>query len=588
MIFPIAALWAAALAALTSVVGVRVIPAADMTEIVIEVDGPVTYRDFRLDAPARIVLDLTGARHALGAERFAGIDRGGVRGIRVSQHQPEVVRVVIDVERLVDYRVDADGRRVRIVFGNPDETFAPWSSVPGAARPAAAALAAPAAAVPAVVAAPAAPRAEARRITVSFRDSPLLDVLSTFAEFSGRSIVSGRQVSGSVTADIRGQPWDIALEAILQSHGLAAREMESGIIRVAAIDQMREAEKVEDLVTRQFRIRYANADSLVETVRGLLSERGRVTRNSATNSLIVTDGRSVLERLDPFVEQLDVRTPQVTIAAKIIFVDRTALEEFGIVYDLKDTHGHQFNQMATGARNTAGLYSPDTRDFVRLNGSSLAALANANHRVQGPALQVIGSLVLGQHSLFAFIEALGSLSLTDIQAAPVVTTMDNRQARIQVGEETPIRVIDVAGGAGVGAGTDGGAAAPRATVQMKQTGIILDVTPHITGDQVLLELHAERSHVALAPGDIGVTFVTQKSNTHVLLRDGETAVIGGLTVVETSQLRAGIPILMDLPGIGFLFRKTSTRENKKDLLFMVTPHIVRDGDLAPSPGLRGS
>jgi type IV pilus assembly protein PilQ len=583
MIIPIAALWAAALTALTSVVGVRVIPAADATEIVIEVDGPVTYRDFSLDAPARIVIDLTGARHALGAERFAGIDRGGVRGIRVSQHQPEVVRVVIDLERMVDYRVDADGRRVRIAFGNPGVAFAPWSSVPPAARPAVAAAA------PAAVPAPAAP-AEARRITVSFRDSPLLDVLSTFAEFSGRSIVSGRQVSGTVTADIRSQPWDIALEAILQSHGLAAREMESGIIRVAAIDQMREAEKVEDLVTRQFRIRYANADSLVETVRGLLSERGRVTRNSATNSLIVTDGRTVLERLDPFIEQLDVRTAQVTIAAKIIFVDRTALEEFGIVYDLKDTHGHQFNQLATGVRNSreSALYSPDTRDFVRLNGSSLAALANANQRVQGPALQVIGSLVLGQHSLFAFIEALGSLSLTDIQAAPVVTTMDNRQARIQVGEETPIRVIDVAGGTGVGGGSDGGGVAPRATVQMKQTGIILDVTPHITGDQVLLELHAERSNVALAPGDIGVTFVTQKSNTHVLLRDGETAVIGGLTVVESSQLRTGIPILMDLPVIGFLFRKTSTRENKKDLLFMVTPHIVRDGDLAPSPGLRGS
>jgi type IV pilus assembly protein PilQ len=111
---------------------------------------------------------------------------------------------------------------------------------------------------------------------------------------------------------------------------------------------------------------------------------------------------------------------------------------------------------------------------------------------------------------------------------------------------------------------------------MKQTGVILEVTPHITGNQVLLNLRAERSNVAAAPSDVGVIFQTQNATTQVLVNDGETVVIGGLTIIEKTRSRAGIPLLMDLPVIGALFRNEQVRENKRDLLIMVTPHIVRE------------
>jgi type II secretory pathway component GspD/PulD (secretin) len=111
---------------------------------------------------------------------------------------------------------------------------------------------------------------------------------------------------------------------------------------------------------------------------------------------------------------------------------------------------------------------------------------------------------------------------------------------------------------------------------MQNTGVILEVTPHITGNQVLLDLRAERSNVAAATSDIGLVFQTQNAQTQVLVNDGETAVIGGLTIIEKTRSRAGIPLLMDLPVIGRLFRNETERENKRDLLIMVTPHIVRD------------
>jgi type IV pilus assembly protein PilQ len=271
------------------------------------------------------------------------------------------------------------------------------------------------------------------------------------------------------------------------------------------------------------------------------------------------------------IPQLDVRTPQVDIAATIAFIDRSTLEAMGVVYDLKDSRGSQFSRIVDPmVPGPDGTLQPVTSDVVLLGGNSVAALGNANFRVAAPALEVVTTLVLGRHSLISFIEALQTVSLSDIQAKPVLRTMDHRLATIQVGEETPIRVVDA--GAGVGTGT----AAPRATVEMKQTGVILEVTPHITGNQVLLDLRAERSNVAVAPGDIGVIFQTQNARTQVLVNDGETVVIGGLTIIEKTRSRAGIPLLMDLPVIGALFRNERATENKRDLLIMVTPHIVRE------------
>ena len=99
----------------------------------------------------------------------------------------------------------------------------------------------------------------------------------------------------------------------------------------------------------------------------------------------------------------------------------------------------------------------------------------------------------------------------------------------------------------------------------------------ITGNQVTLDIHAERSNIGLAPADIGATFNTQEADTQVMVENGETAVIGGLTLIEKLKVRAGIPFLMDLPVLGALFRNESERETKRDLLIMVTPHIIRDG-----------
>jgi type IV pilus assembly protein PilQ len=586
MIPLIAALWLAATGSGAEVKHLSVVPASNRTEVVIRVEGDVRVTHSFLREGNRLVLDLKGAQQQLRLD--FPVNRGGVVGIRLAQFQPEIARVVISLAQPLAYDVKTEGGVVRVSFPNPTSAFEEWSMGLGKEK-------APQA--PARVEAPARteapPAAEAKKattltpaaaavqreasITVQFVDQPINDVLAVFAEHAKKSIVAAPDVATRViNADIKDQPWDLSLQAILTAYGLIMREEESGILVVESVETVAARDRLEPVQTRQYNIEYVSADSLLMTVRSLLTPTGKVEVNPAANSLLVTDTRSTIERITPIIKQLDVKLPQVSISAKIVFIDRTALQELGFVYDLKDSRGNQLNTVVPGFidQNNNGIFEPDEQtdnNVVLLGGNSIAALANANFRVAKPALQLLGSLVLGRHSLITFVDALQSVSVSDVQAAPVVRTMANREARIQVGERTPIRTIDV------GAQGQGSGGVARATVRTENTGIILRVTPMITGNQILLDIHAERSNIGLAPSDLGATFNTQEADTQVLVEDGETAVIGGLTLIEKLKVRAGIPFLMDLPVLGALFRQQSERENKRDLLIMVTPHIIRDG-----------
>jgi type IV pilus assembly protein PilQ len=552
------------------VTALRLEPSGSSTELTIEVDGgPVEWNDFSMSDPARVVIDVSGARNALSSERFDAIHRGGVLGVRASQYSADVVRVVVDLDMPSRYSVRRVGEGIRLTLAAGAPAFEPWRTGSAARSAARATQQEPVGARRQIQ------EPRARRITVTFQNADIRDVLASFAEFTGRSIVPGSGVQGTVTAEIRDQPWDIALETILRAYGLAAVELPSGIIRVDAIERLREREVQEPLVTQTFRINYVPAAEIAQTLTSLKTERGNIVANASTNTLIVTDVESVVNTVGSMVSQLDIQTPQVSIQAKIIFVNRTDVEELGVVYDLKDSRGNRLNRVVQTEDPRTGELT--NANIISLGGNSIAALGNATTRVTGPSLETVLSLVLGRHTLVTFLEALQSAELSDVQAAPLITTLDNQEAEIFVGERTPIRVVDLGAQAGSGAGGPGGVAAPRATAQLVETGIRLRVTPHITADRrILMQLRAERSSAQLAATDIGVVFQTQEGTTRLLVNDGETAVIGGLTVSELSQTRAGIPFLMDIPYLGALFRTTRSREQKRDLLIMVTPHIVDD------------
>jgi type II secretory pathway component GspD/PulD (secretin) len=283
---------------------------------------------------------------------------------------------------------------------------------------------------------------------------------------------------------------------------------------------------------------------------------------------------SRLPDLLTFVQGLDIRTPQVALKAKIISVNRTQTEQLGVSYDLGSKEAF-FNTLAP--RIVPGQ-STTFESQVVLGGEALAGIANSNRKYrQGAALNLLFSAALGKFSLTTFLDALRESNLADLQAEPSIVTLDNKEAEILVGQETPIRVID--------AGSAGTVGVPaRATVQLKESGIILKVTPHVTNNrQIRMTVHAEQSRLNVVGGDLGFFFDKSRADNQLLVNDGETAVIGGLTQTQVTKNRSGIPFLSDLPLIGKLFSQTDTKEEKRDLLVLITPHILDEGEVARPP-----
>ncbi len=329
--------------------------------------------------------------------------------------------------------------------------------------------------------------------------------------------------------------------------------------------------------------------------------RGAVTADTATNKLLITDVPSHMPEIVARLQQLDVRTPQVAIKAKIIFVNRTGLEDIGVSYDLGTGAQQFFNQLVKridpttrkpvdtngdGVNDALGGGAPFDGDRISVGGNALSALANADRALAPSALNLIYSATIGRFQLTSFLNLLQQSSLADIQSEPTIVTLNNRTAEIFVGQQIPIRVIDASAGGAGGAGGSGGAF-PRATVRLEEAGIKLSVTPQVTNNRnVVLSVNAENSNAQIGPSDVGVVFNRQRADNQLLVGDGETAVIGGLTVTEKSKTRTGIPFLVDLPLVGRLFGQTTTSETKRDLLILITPHILDEGEPAPAPTIR--
>jgi type IV pilus assembly protein PilQ len=568
---------------------VSLVPTSGRAQLVIQVQGDVQVSDLTLTDPNRIVLDITGATLGAGMDQSGGYDgvkRAGVLNVRVRQYTPDVVRVVLDVERLMPYRVERSSNAITVSFG-AEQGFAAWNgtAVAAASELAVVTAPAPARAEPAPAGEEATlSRAMGRtqnrpipRITVSWNNASIEEVVAGFQAVSGLSIIIGKGVKASVTAEIHDKPWTEAFYAILASQGLSMQEMPGGILRVDAPQNLAEIDSLEPVQTIVVRVNYARVGELSNSLKGVLTpKRGSVFPDTATNSVIITDTKTNIQNVVDFVGQLDLRPKQVSIQAKIIFVDRTDLEQLGFKYDI-GSRNQFYNRIISRPDPLKGNQPYETGvNVVNLGGNEVAAIGNANAVLQNPAIDLMFSTAIGGFSITGFLNALEQVDLSDVQAEPTIVTQDNKQATIRVGEDIPVRVIDANSPTTVGQ-------APRANVQFREVGIKLLVTPHVTNDgQISLDLATERSSLqTLAASDLGFIIAKQETKNQILVSDGETAVIGGLTVTTVEKSRTGIPLLSSLPLIGSLFSFSTTRENRKDLIILVTPRVLNDGGAVP-------
>ncbi|MEP6763137.1 MAG: AMIN domain-containing protein [Gemmatimonadaceae bacterium] len=651
---------------------------ADTVRLVVDLDNAHTYKVAREGGAVRLVVDAPAAQFArwemsatattaAPAMKVAEAPAPKAPALKDQTHAPAITPAVLHkeeaagrLEEPVAAPKKVEAPKVETApapkVEQPKADVAKVEKAPDAVKPTAVAqrdatqtVSVPVTEAPAPAAAPT-PAPVARRqqpqqkprITVTYDGTDIRDVIATFASFSGRTIIVGKDVSGLVTADINDKPWDVAFQALLAGQGLSATEDASGILTVDSYRNLASNQALEPLVTRILDVNYAKASTLAQTVQKLLARdctglstmatgrdlgmnmqqqgsgssgnqsgmqgqgcvvRGSVAADSATNKLIITEVPSRLPEIVARLQELDIRTPQVAIKAKIVFVNRTNMQDIGLAYDL-GTGTKQFFQQLVPRVDPSTLRGIDTNGDgvpdalgggtayegparIALGGNAISGIANAGNAIKPNALNLIYSAALGKYQLTSFLNALTTSSLADVQSEPSVTILNNRTATIFVGQEIPIRVIDASaggsggsGGGGGGGGSQPNAAAffPRATVSKEEAGIKLTVTPQITNNKmILLDLIAENSSAEIANTDIGVVFNRQKAQSQVLVADGEAAVIGGLTVTEKTNFRSGIPFLMNLKWIGKLFSQNTTNVTKRDLLILVTPHILDDG-----------
>ena len=612
-----------------AVTALSVVPGSGHADVVIAVEGPsIEIIDFTLESPRRIVVDLKGATLGMSARLYDKVSRGGITNVRMAQWKPEIVRVVLDLDGPREYTVVREDHDVRVSVTGPAD-FAAWkigskntATVSDLAVTApAAAPAAPPASVPPVQMDPPvkvdAPKNDApsaksvkaepqgsqeARINVDFQDTDIRDVITSFAVFSGRTIVVGKGVAGTVTANIKDQPWDVAMRSILQSQGLSALEDSAGIITVDSYANIADRAKVEPLYTKVISVNYAKAETMANTVKSLLgagcgggggaggaagagaaaaasgaatcSARGSASFDEKTNTVIVTETPTRLADIESYIRDLDIRTPQVSIKAKIISVDRTGTEQLGLSYDLGSANTFS-NQLVTRFVDAAGTQAVPGNYRVNLNGDGLAGVANATRQYSSTsALSLIYNMTLGGFNLTSFLDAMSQQQLTDVQAEPSVTTVDNKEATLFAGQNIKFLLTPPI--------IPGQIQATAPQIQQQDIGITLKVTPHVTANrQVLMDVYAEQQvlqQVTVA----GPQVAKRNSTNQVLVADGETAVISGLTQTQIQKQRTGIPFLMNLPGIGKLFSQSDSQERKQDLLILVTPHIIDEGEVIGS------
>src|SRR4030067_247427 len=388
---------------------------------------------------------------------------------------------------------------------------------------------------------------------LNLQNADVHSVLSFLADYGDANIVTAPSVQANVTLNLQNVTWRQALDIVLKTYSLAGVQ-EEGYIRVVPLDEyLKEQSMVEKYKAEQkslvglemqiVAIKYSAAKDMVKPIKSMLSERGSIDVDERTNSLIILDIPDNIAKVQEIVKSLDKETQQIRISAQLLEMDTDLLKEFGI------------NWMFTGTRRV----NFGREDWDASVDSGTGQFAD---KVSDPVGRFLFSLLRtdGAANISGQISALASTTKLKIVAHPEITTLDNKLASIQLGEKIPIKQFDASG---------------NVVITFVDVGTILKVTPHITAEnRILMHLRPERSQSKSDPA--GIIIQTTNAETNVMVENGQTVVIGGLTTQDEEKLNVGIPILKDIPVLGYLFRYTKKKISTKDLVIFVTPTIVTE------------
>ena len=620
----------------TKILDFKVTPKTGSTEIQVVGNGEIKdYSAFKLDNPPRFVVDIMDIGSLYPATEIP-VSSPELKMIRVGQH-PDKVRLVFEPANggVPPYQVNRQENRLVISMGTavtpapagvvvaevspaPAGQAAPAAPQPSEVPPyeaplapaapavpvevpplieaplvpAAPALAAPAAKAPAAAAPakpapgvimeePLQPHFTGKKMDIEFREGEIIDALRAIADVAKLNIVAGEDVKGRLTLKLVSVPWDQALDLILKTNNLGMERV-GNIIRVAPADKLRmemqdtlkaqkTKEEIEPLITKIIPVNYGLAGLYTVQIKGLLSTRGSVDVDIRTNVLIVKDIVRNVQSIALLIRNLDTQTPQVLIEARIVEASTNVSRDLGVQW------GARFNANAAGG-NPTGLPFPNSIGVGGAvpsigDGTQYGIKADPYYAVNLPAAISLGSgggalgfsfgSINNAFSLDLRLTAMEGSGEGRVISAPRIVTLDNQKATIKQGLSIPYESVSTSG----------------TVTQFIDAVLSLEVTPHITADRsVIMQIKAMKN----APdttirSSSGVPSVSKKeAESNILVKDGETVVIGGIYTIEKTESHSQIPFFSQIPILGWLFRREQTTNNRTELLIFITPRLMME------------
>ncbi len=405
-------------------------------------------------------------------------------------------------------------------------------------------------------------RYKGRRISLDFQDAEITSILRLLADISAKNMVIAEDVKGKMTLKLLNVPWDQALDIVLKMNNLGKVEEES-VIRIGTLgslarQQEEEAKakesmiKAEDLITKVININYAKAQELSDSVKKNLSARGDITIDGRTNSMIIKDVEKIIVNITELIKVLDTPTPQVMIEAKIVQAQPQFARAIGIQW------GADF-QDSLGSTGSVGLRAGPTGTFGTPSTTFGVNLPSASPT--GTLGFTFGRLTQRPINLDLRLSASEFKGLTKIISSPKIATIDNQEAKIEQGETIPFATVSQQG----------------TQTTFVDANLTLAVTPHVTPDgSILMKVKATKNAPGTTrQGAAGPSITKKEAITNVLVKDGETIVIGGIYETTKTENTNRIPFLSNIPILGWFFKEEDVSELTTELLVFVTPKIIK-------------
>ena len=433
------------------------------------------------------------------------------------------------------------------------------------------------------------------RLTLNFQDIDVRAVLQLLADTSSQNIVVSDSVQGSVTLRLQNVPWDQALDIVMRTKGLAMRRRDNVILvgpaeelasrEKAELQARKEVEDLSPLRTEYLQVNYAKATDLAVLIKGksgnsLLSLRGSIAIDERTNTLLLMDTADRLADIRRLVTTLDIPVRQVLIESRVVIVNDDFTRQLGVRLGTTGVTKNGSSGLvavsgSASSNNTivssalTNLQSTGSAFPVSVPTSSTSYLDryNVNLPVSNPAGQIAMSLLSGNYIVDLELSAAQAEDRAEIVSSPHVITSNQKEAMIEQGTEIPYQESSGSG---------------ATTTQFKKAVLSLKVKPQITPDnRVILDLTITKDNVGVlvqsATGGQVPSIDTRTITTQVLVNDGQTVVLGGIMETERRTTDNKVPVLGDIPVLGYLFKNHSRTNNKDELLIFVTPKILREG-----------